>query len=79
MISPMYSFDVPQIALFSDLVAFMDTHPDYEVDGSYTGVKSDKFKLNYTQMYNDLKVSYAICRWCWWSNSFLLVCNRSDT
>lgn len=57
---PMYRFDVPQIALFSDLVAFMDTHPDYEIDGSYTGVKSDKFKLTYTQMYNDLKVRLGV-------------------
>lgn len=34
----------------------MDSHPDYKVDGTHTGVETDKFKLTYQQMYNDLQV-----------------------
>lgn len=43
------------MALFADLVAYVDKNPAYTRDGSNTGVMTDKFRLTYSQMYNDLR------------------------
>jgi hypothetical protein len=57
--SPARRFDIPQVALFADLVDYVDNNPAYTRDGTNTGVVTDKFKLTYSQMYNDLR-AYVI-------------------